>query len=61
MGPIGSSGVRGPSSYFNKNAGPMGSSGGGLPNVTSKGSGMPGYSGIQKNSGGGMRDKPPGF
>ena len=41
MGPIGSSGVRGPSSYFNKNAGPMGSSGGGLPNVTSKGSGMP--------------------
>ena len=46
MGPIGSSGVRGPSSYFNKNAGPMGSSGGGLPNVTSKGSGMPGYSGI---------------
>jgi len=46
MGPIGSSGVRGPSSYFNKNGGPMGSSGGGLPNVSSKGGNMPGYNGI---------------
>lgn len=47
MGPIGSGGVRGPSSYFNKNGGPMGSSGGnGLPTVSSKGAGMPGYSGI---------------
>ena len=64
MGPIGSSGVRGPSSYFNKNGGPMGSSGGGskLPNVSSKGAGMPGYSGIQKSSAGANRDKqPPGF
>lgn len=48
MGPIGSGGVRGPSSYFNKNGGPMGSSGGGskMPGVSSKGAGMPGYSGI---------------
>lgn len=42
---------RGPSSYFNKNGGPMGSSGGGvqgLPNVASRGAPA-----IQKNSRGG--------
>lgn len=41
---------RGPSSYFNKNGGPMGSSGGGgLPNVASRGA-----PGLQKNSRGGF-------
>lgn len=48
VGTIGSGGAnRGASSYFNKNGGPMGSSGGGsnLPNVNSRGA-----PGIQKNS-----------
>lgn len=42
---------RGHSSYFNKNGGPMGSSGGanGLPNVGSRGA-----PGLQKNSRGGF-------
>jgi hypothetical protein len=43
MGTIGSGANRGPSSYFNKNGGPMGSSGGysGLPNGNANSRGAP--------------------
>jgi hypothetical protein len=52
MGSIGSGANRGPSSYFNKNGGPMGSSGGsGLPALNSRGA-----PGIQKNSAIGNRN-----
>jgi hypothetical protein len=52
MGTIGSGANRGPSSYFNKNGGPMGSSGGysGLPNVNPNSRGAPA---IQKTYGSG--------
>jgi len=62
MGPIGSG-----NSYFNKNGGPMGSSGGGLPSLNSKGGvasngAYGGGVGFNKNSAiGGNRTKMPGL